>query len=258
MKCQWAIFVLKLCIFIFSEFMTSFIMYSHWKWSYHDWNVCTLLLKKIVFLRTTSGIDLTHPLFSPHFILNNYFKFCSCDTSSWWMCLDTLLSVWCGVRFIRMPEHSSGQIGLHASATVLHLAGGGDIPGIFKHPCWMVRSQFQEIRILFSIASFIVYCYTFTFRLSTNKQNKVYLPEEPFPHAFLVKNARLKHYTSTYAEGFSNDYRQPCVVFCGHPSLRFGDAVHFVQLWGNNPLHTIIFTGILHVYLCFLSLTMFS
>lgn len=57
-----------------------------------------------------------------------------------------------------------------------------------------------------------------------------------------MKNARLKHYTSTYAEGFSNDYRQPCVVFCGHPSLRFGDAVHFVQLWGNNPLHTVIFT----------------
>lgn len=83
----------------------------------------------------------------------------------------------------------------------------------------------------------------FTFRLSTNKQNKVYLPEEPFPHAFLVKNARLKHYTSTYAEGFSSDYRQPCVVFCGHPSLRFGDAVHFVQLWGSNPLHTVIFTG---------------
>ncbi|XP_034943650.1 integrator complex subunit 9 [Chelonus insularis] len=78
--------------------------------------------------------------------------------------------------------------------------------------------------------------------LSTSKQNKVYLPEEPFPHAFLVKNARLKHFTSTWAGGFSTEFRQPCVVFCGHPSLRFGDAVHFVQLWGNNPQHTIIFT----------------
>ncbi|XP_057333084.1 integrator complex subunit 9 [Microplitis mediator] len=78
--------------------------------------------------------------------------------------------------------------------------------------------------------------------LSTNKQNKVYLPEEPFPHGFLVKNARLKHFTSIWQGGFSTEYRQPCVVFCGHPSLRFGDAVHFVQLWGNNPQHTIIFT----------------
>lgn len=97
--------------------------------------------------------------------------------------------------------------------------------------------------ILFRLFMFYIY-----YRLSTNKQNKVYLPEEPFPHAFLVKNARLKHFTSTYAEGFSSDYRQPCVVFCGHPSLRFGDAVHFVQLWGNNPQHTIIFTGILYYF----------
>lgn len=35
---------------------------------------------------------------------------------------------------------------------------------------------------------------------------------------------------------------QPCVVFCGHPSLRFGDSVHFIELWGSNPLHTVIFT----------------
>ncbi|KAG8234922.1 hypothetical protein J437_LFUL015330 [Ladona fulva] len=78
--------------------------------------------------------------------------------------------------------------------------------------------------------------------LSQAKQKKVYLPEEPFPHAFLVKNGRLKHFKNLYAEGFSTDYRQPCVVFCGHPSLRFGDSVHFVELWGSNPLHTIIFT----------------
>ncbi|XP_071440808.1 integrator complex subunit 9 [Hetaerina americana] len=78
--------------------------------------------------------------------------------------------------------------------------------------------------------------------LSQAKQNKVYLPEEPFPHAFLVKNGRLKHFKNLYAEGFSTDFRQPCVVFCGHPSLRFGDSVHFVELWGSNPLHTVIFT----------------
>lgn len=79
--------------------------------------------------------------------------------------------------------------------------------------------------------------------LSPTKQSKVYIPEEPFPHAFLVKNARLKHYSSAYAEGFSADYRQPCVIFCGHPSARFGDVVHFIQLWGQNPLNTMIFTG---------------
>uniref|UniRef100_A0A1B6MCP8 Beta-Casp domain-containing protein n=1 Tax=Graphocephala atropunctata TaxID=36148 RepID=A0A1B6MCP8_9HEMI len=78
--------------------------------------------------------------------------------------------------------------------------------------------------------------------LSQAKQSKVYLPEEPFPHAQLIKSGRLKHFKHIYDEGFSTDFRQPCVVFCGHPSLRFGDAVHFVEMWASNPQHTIIFT----------------
>lgn len=78
--------------------------------------------------------------------------------------------------------------------------------------------------------------------LSECKQSKVYLPEEPFPHAHLVKTGRLKHFKSIHDDAFNAEFRQPCIVFCGHPSLRFGDSVHFVQLWGSNPLHTIIFT----------------
>lgn len=107
-------------------------------------------------------------------------------------------------------------------------------------------------------------------RLSQSKQNKVYFPEEPFPHAQLVKSGRLKHFKHVYTDELWNDLRQvnenylffllmfknikfsfnnvlifmkPCVVFCGHPSLRFGDVVHFVEYWGTNPLNTIIFTG---------------
>ncbi len=78
-------------------------------------------------------------------------------------------------------------------------------------------------------------------RLSQGKQSKVYLPEEPFPHAHLVKNGRLKHFPSLHAEGFTNEYRQPCVVFCGHPSLRFGNVVHFLELWGSHSNHSVVF-----------------
>ncbi|KAL1465351.1 hypothetical protein WDU94_004932 [Cyamophila willieti] len=78
--------------------------------------------------------------------------------------------------------------------------------------------------------------------LSDCKQSKVYLPEEPFPHAHLIKTGRLKHFKSIHDDAFNAEFRQPCIVFCGHPSLRFGDSVHFVQLWASNPLHTIIFT----------------
>ncbi|XP_066262973.1 integrator complex subunit 9 [Euwallacea similis] len=78
--------------------------------------------------------------------------------------------------------------------------------------------------------------------LSSAKQNKVYVPDEPFPHAMLVKNSKLKHFKHIYSEGFSTDFQEPCVVFCGHPSLRFGDVVQFIELWGNNPRNCIVFT----------------
>ncbi|KAL7987187.1 hypothetical protein Chor_006106, partial [Crotalus horridus] len=77
--------------------------------------------------------------------------------------------------------------------------------------------------------------------LCHNKQTKVYLPEPPFPHAELIQSNKLKHYPSIHGD-FSNDFKQPCVVFTGHPSLRFGDVVHFMELWGKSSLNTVIFT----------------
>lgn len=31
-------------------------------------------------------------------------------------------------------------------------------------------------------------------------------------------------------------------MFCGHPSLRFGAAVHLLELWGGSSAHAVIFT----------------
>lgn len=78
--------------------------------------------------------------------------------------------------------------------------------------------------------------------LTQSKQCKVYTPEEPFPHALLAKSGRLKAFTSIKEENFSQEFRTPCVVFAGHPSLRFGDCVHFMELWGSNPNNAVIFT----------------
>lgn len=78
--------------------------------------------------------------------------------------------------------------------------------------------------------------------LSQGKQSKVYLPEEPFPHAQLVRGGRLKHFHSICAKTFSEEFRTPCIVFAGHPSLRFGDAVHFMELWGNSSNNVVVFT----------------
>ncbi|XP_041975662.1 integrator complex subunit 9 [Aricia agestis] len=78
--------------------------------------------------------------------------------------------------------------------------------------------------------------------VSAGKQARVYLPEEPFPHAALARAGRLRRARELHDEAFGADFRQPCVVFCGHPSLRFGAAVHLVELWGSNPAHAVIFT----------------
>lgn len=50
--------------------------------------------------------------------------------------------------------------------------------------------------------------------LSSTKQNKVYIPDEPFPHANLVKNNRLKFFKHIYSEGFSAEFRQVRYLNC--------------------------------------------
>ncbi|KAL7299713.1 hypothetical protein TKK_0007465 [Trichogramma kaykai] len=130
---------------------------------------------------------------------------------------------------VLIPSYPSGVIYDLFECLSIHL----DKTGLSQVPLFFISPVAETS---------LAYSNIFAEWLSSGKQNKVYLPEEPFPHAFLVKNGKLKHYTSTHAEGFSTEYRQPCVVFCGHPSLRFGDAVHFMQLWSNNPLNTVIFT----------------
>ncbi|KAK7111966.1 hypothetical protein V1264_011503 [Littorina saxatilis] len=76
--------------------------------------------------------------------------------------------------------------------------------------------------------------------LSKAKMSKVYLPECPFPHAELVNSGRLKHFKDINELG--SDFRMPCVLFTGHPSLRMGDVVHFMENWSQNPANAIIFT----------------
>lgn len=51
------------------------------------------------------------------------------------------------------------------------------------------------------------------FRLSQSKQNKVYFPEEPFPHAQLVKSGRLKHFKHVYTDDLWNDLRQVNTIY---------------------------------------------
>ncbi|XP_038051929.1 integrator complex subunit 9-like [Patiria miniata] len=88
--------------------------------------------------------------------------------------------------------------------------------------------------------SSLAYSQIFSEWLCAQKQSKVFLPEPPFPHAELIKSGRLKHFSTIHGD-FSSHFKTPCVVFTGHPSLRLGDAVHFMELWGKSSSNTVIF-----------------
>jgi integrator complex subunit 9 len=77
--------------------------------------------------------------------------------------------------------------------------------------------------------------------LCESKQNLVHAAESPFQHAELAKSGLFKVYPGINAK-FNDDFHSPCIVFASHPSLRFGEACHFVELWKNSPNNSIIFT----------------
>uniref|UniRef100_A0A4W3JEQ2 Integrator complex subunit 9 n=1 Tax=Callorhinchus milii TaxID=7868 RepID=A0A4W3JEQ2_CALMI len=135
---------------------------------------------------------------------------------------------------VLVPCYPSGVIYdlLECLYQYIDSAGLSSVPFYFISPVANSSLEFSQI---------------FAEWLCHNKQSKVYLPEPPFPHAELIQTNKLKHYPSIHGD-FSNDFKQPCVVFTGHPSLRFGDVVHFLELWGKSSLNTIIFTGLLYEY----------
>ncbi|RVE54494.1 hypothetical protein evm_000979 [Chilo suppressalis] len=151
------------------------------------------------------------------------------------------------------PDHMLGDLCVHATVT---LRGGGCVlcpvypSGVLYDLLECLSAhldgaglQHVPMYVVSPVAdSSLAYSNILAEWVSVGKQAKVYLPEEPFPHAALARAGRLRHAKHLHDDAFSAEFRQPCVVFCGHPSLRFGAAVHLVELWANNPAHAIIFT----------------
>ncbi|KAK9744744.1 Metallo-beta-lactamase superfamily [Popillia japonica] len=200
--------------------------------------------EKIVYLSGSSTLT-THPRPMDHHALKNADVLIMTDlTQTPISNPDSMLGVLCVV------------VGVLCVVVGLTLRGGGNVL-IPCYPTGVVYDLFECLSIKMSelgvsncpmffispVADMsLAYSNILAEWLSSVKQNKVYLPDEPFPHALLVKNMKLKYFKHIYSDGFSTDFQEPCVVFCGHPSLRFGDVVQFVEMWGNNPRNCIIFT----------------
>lgn len=105
--------------------------------------------------------------------------------------------------------------------------------------------------------STLAYANIYSEWLSSEKSSKAYVPEDPFIHSEvyqnflnfifiiffkLVKCNRIKIFDNLHGS-FSREFRTPCILFTGHPSLRVGDVVHFLDLWGDDARNSIIMTG---------------
>ena len=77
--------------------------------------------------------------------------------------------------------------------------------------------------------------------MSKTRQDRIFLPDPPFIHAELTKAGKLHRFVDISSGTFGDTPKTPCVVFAGHPSLRFGDVVHLMRIWGASPKNTVIF-----------------
>ena len=108
---------------------------------------------------------------------------------------------------------------------------------------FLCEANMSNVPVYF-ISSFanqsLAYSNIFAEWLCDAKQSLAYAAEYPFQHGDLVKTGFLKVYPSINAK-FNEDFAQPCILFTSHPSLRFGEACHFIDIWKNSPNNSFIF-----------------
>lgn len=149
---------------------------------------------------------------------------------------DTMLGELCGRMAITLKSGGNVLIPCYPTGVVYDLleclnvfldsAGLSHIPVYFISP--VAESSLKHANI-------------YAEWLCDAKKSKVFIPEQPFPHSEFVSSGRLKYFPNIHS-GLGSVYQTPCVVFTGHPSLRCGDAVHFMEAWGNSPKNCVIFT----------------
>ncbi|XP_072042654.1 integrator complex subunit 9-like [Amphiura filiformis] len=148
---------------------------------------------------------------------------------------DSMLGEFCSNLTVTIKNGGSVLVPCYPSGVIYDLfeclSGYMDSVGLMQTPMYFISPVAD---------SSLAYAQIFSEWLCAPKQSRVYLPEPPFPHAELIKNGRLEHFSSLHGD-FSSQFKTPCVVFAGHPSLRCGDAVHFIELWGKSSNNTVIF-----------------
>ncbi|KAH9609815.1 hypothetical protein KSS87_001793 [Heliosperma pusillum] len=76
--------------------------------------------------------------------------------------------------------------------------------------------------------------------LCMHRQNKLFAGEPLFAHVDLVKEKKLLVFSSIITPDLLKAWREPCIVFTHHWSLRHGAAIHFLRRWHENENSLLI------------------
>ncbi|CAG8433608.1 1190_t:CDS:10 [Ambispora gerdemannii] len=77
--------------------------------------------------------------------------------------------------------------------------------------------------------------------MCVQNQEKVYVPEDPMEHKNLMAQGRLIH-VAHVDSSINERYKEPCIVFAGHPSLRSGPVIDFIHKWREDSKNIMILT----------------
>eukprot|EP01095_Lingulamoeba_sp_RSL-Kostka_P015286 TRINITY_DN697_c1_g1_i2.p1 TRINITY_DN697_c1_g1~~TRINITY_DN697_c1_g1_i2.p1 ORF type:complete len:687 (-),score=161.08 TRINITY_DN697_c1_g1_i2:36-2096(-) len=147
---------------------------------------------------------------------------------------------------VRLHE-ALAHIGLtitNGGNVIIPIYPSGLIYELFEHIYNYLSSQKINNIPLFFISSVanhsLAYSDIIAEWLCPKKQEKVNKPEPPFYHEKMMSENQLYFFDNITDLIHDPNFREPCVIFSGHPSLRMGDIVHLINIYSSNPNNTLL------------------
>ncbi|CAL0326246.1 unnamed protein product [Lupinus luteus] len=88
--------------------------------------------------------------------------------------------------------------------------------------------------------------------LCKQRQERLFAGELLFAYVKLLKEKRIHVVPAIHAHKLLMNSQEPCIVFCGHWSLRIGPAVHLLRRWCGDPKSLLILEDVLNPELALL------
>uniref|UniRef100_A0A0N5A1R5 Beta-Casp domain-containing protein n=1 Tax=Parastrongyloides trichosuri TaxID=131310 RepID=A0A0N5A1R5_PARTI len=102
--------------------------------------------------------------------------------------------------------------------------------------------NFRELSIVYvapNARSTIAYASRFPEHLTSIRKSKCETPEDPFELNDLMDSNRLKVYDG-FTDVLAEELKSSSIIIAGHPSLRMGDIIHFMYMFGSDPRNSIV------------------